>query len=379
MDRSLAPFLPLRARSPRRRARSGRALRWRLPRQLHLYADLARGILRALWRRRRLRVGLLVLAVLAALLSAGWVGLRHSSLAAVTHVQITGVRGPDAAAIEAALGGAARRMSTLDVHLGALRAAVAPFATVRDVRASSSFPHTLRIHVIEQLPIAALAASGTRTAVAADGVVLGPALVSGSLPTLATSLLPAPGTRLSDGSSRAALAVLAAAPAPLARRIARAETGSQGITLVMRGGLSAYFGDTSRPHAKWLALALVLANERSAGASYIDVRVPERPAAGYPPGTGPPSSGEASQSNQPTTEAGGTQASIAAALAAGLAKAVGQEQASGSAAASAEPRRGTGGSSEAGTSAAAESGSSARAESGSGAGAEATPGAAGGH
>ena len=49
----------------------------------------------------------------------------------------------------------------------------------------------------------------------------------------------------------------------------------------MRNGLLVYFGDAARPHAKWLSLARVLADPSSAGASYVDVRVPERPAAGF--------------------------------------------------------------------------------------------------
>ncbi len=52
-------------------------------------------------------------------------------------------------------------MSTLDVTPGALRAAVAPFPVVREVRATASFPHGLRITVVEQLPVAALRSGGT--------------------------------------------------------------------------------------------------------------------------------------------------------------------------------------------------------------------------
>ena len=73
-------------------------------------------------------------------------------------------------------------MSTLDVHAGRLRAAAASYPVVRTLRLTPSFPHGLRIHVIEQPPVAALTVSGARTAVAADGVVLGPALLSGSMP-----------------------------------------------------------------------------------------------------------------------------------------------------------------------------------------------------
>ncbi len=113
-----------------------------------------------------------------ALLGGGWLWLRDSPLVSVEHVQIAGVQGPDAAGIDAALSAAAQRMSTLDVNVGALRAAVAPFRVVRGLSVSTSFPHGLRIRVIEQPPVAALTVAGVRTAVAADGVVLGPGLLS---------------------------------------------------------------------------------------------------------------------------------------------------------------------------------------------------------
>jgi hypothetical protein len=70
--------------------------------------------------------------------------------------------------------------------------------------------------------------------------------------------------------------------------VERAYGGSKGLTLVMHGGLRVYLGDASRPHAKWASLARVLADPGSVGASYVDVRVPERPAAGFPAGVTPP-------------------------------------------------------------------------------------------
>src|SRR5439155_5503304 len=177
----------VRPRSGRARpARHGRRAHGpsRLTTALSQAAAAAQALLRMLWRRRRLRIALLVCVIVAPLLGGGWLWLRHSSLVAVRDVRISGVHGRDAAAIDAALVRVARQMSTLDVRPAALRAAVAPFRVVRDVRATASFPHAMRIRVIEQPPVAALAAAGARTAVTADGVVLGPALLSGRLPTL---------------------------------------------------------------------------------------------------------------------------------------------------------------------------------------------------
>jgi cell division septal protein FtsQ len=286
-------------------------LRWR---GVSVPARLAGACLRVLRGHRRLRVAVLLTLICSPLLAGGWLWLRHSSLVSVDHVRVSGVQGPDALAIEAALTDAARHMSTLDVRPGALRAAVAPFRVVREVRVSVGFPHSLRIRVIEQLPVATLVVGAARTAVAADGVVLGPALLSASLPVLHGVTEPGPGQRVRVGSELGALSVLGAAPAPLARMLASAFTGSRGLTLVMRGGLLAYFGDGSRPHAKWLSLARVLADPTSAGAAYVDVRVPERAAAGFAAGGAPAGTAASEQTGAEST---------AATLAAGLTTAAG--------------------------------------------------------
>jgi cell division protein FtsQ len=284
--------------------------------------SLARGGWSFLLHRRRLRLGLVAGLLAAAVLGGGWTWLRHSPLVSVEHVRISGVRGPEAGGIEAALLLAARRMSTLDVRSGSLTAAVAPYRVVREVRATPSFPHGLRIRVIEQLPVAALITPGGRTAVAADGVVLGPALLSSALPLLREESSGSAGGELVGqhvrGSSLlGSLTLLGAAPAPLARAVARIYMGPQGVTAAMRNGLLVYFGTAARPHAKWLSLTRVLADRSSAGATYVDVRLPERPAAGFP-GSGP---SEAAASA--LTPSSPSDPSTAAELAAGLTSALG--------------------------------------------------------
>lgn len=236
---------------------------------------------RPVWNRRRARLALICVLASLPLLAGGFLLLRHSSFVSVQRVHVSGVHGPESQAIESALTAAARHMSTLDVKAGALQAAVAPFRVVSGVKAYPQFPHGLRIRVTEQLPVAALQVGSIRTAVAADGVVLGPALLSSSLATVGGFRLLNPGERVHDGGLLGALTVLGAAPSPLARLIVRVYSSPEGLTVAMRNGLLAYFGDATRPHAKWLSLARVLADHSSAGAAYVDVRLPARPAAGF--------------------------------------------------------------------------------------------------
>src|SRR2546421_1559423 len=161
-------------------------------------------------RPRRLRV--LVLAGVAALLvAAAWYWGRDLSLWSVDHVRVTGATGQDAAQIEAALQSAAHRMTTLHVRTGDLRDAVARFPVVKSVRVHSSFPHGLRIEVVENVPVAALAAAGRPVAVAADGTLLRDCPVDG-LPLVPAHAVPS-GERVTDAQAVGAIALAGAAPA----------------------------------------------------------------------------------------------------------------------------------------------------------------------
>jgi cell division protein FtsQ len=276
-------------------------------------------------RARRLPLRLMVYAALPLpLLGGGWLWLRDSALASVEHVHVVGVRGPQAIAIRDALDAAARRMSTLDFSAAALRAAVARYPQVQSVSASGGFPHTLSIRVRERQPVATLVGPGVRTAIAADGTVLGPALASAALPTIAAKGSPAAGARVREYLSWAAARALGAAPPRLLGYVARVYEGGEGLTLQMRNGLIVYFGDATRPHAKWLSLARVLASSAAAGALYVDVHLPERPAAGFTqPGSAQASAPQGAQASALTPAQAASGDPAAAKLAEQLSREVG--------------------------------------------------------
>jgi cell division septal protein FtsQ len=138
----------------------------------------------------------------------------------------------------------------------------------------------MRIRVIEQVPVAAIVVGGHTIAVAGDGTLLHDVVPSASLPMIPLRVPPG-GPRLSEPEALQAVAVLAAAPFQLLGRISQVTTvPSHGLVAQLRNGPSVYFGDTTRLPAKWVAVAAVLADSGSAGALYIDVTDPERPAAG---------------------------------------------------------------------------------------------------
>ena len=102
---------------------------------------------------------------------------------------------------------------------------------------------------------------------------------SGDLPELRVDSPPASG-RLGGDALQEALTI-GAAPAPLRALVAKATMSSDyGVVLTMRGGIEMRFGTGADADAKWAAAAAILADPNVTSLSYIDVRVPERPAVG---------------------------------------------------------------------------------------------------
>lgn len=232
--------------------------------------------------RRAVRA-LVFLGGLAALVGAGYLGLRESSLVQVREVYVTGVTSSQEARVRAALRRAALGMSTLAVREDELRAAVAPYATVADLRLDPEFPHGLSIDVVERVPAALAVAGGTRVAVDGDGRLLRGVGGQADLPVVRVRGA-LTGDRVRGRAARAAVAVLAGVPGPLRGRVERVTSGPRGLTLDLRDGPDLVFGSAARVRAKWLAVSRVLAASTAQGATYIDARVPEWTAAG---GVGP--------------------------------------------------------------------------------------------
>jgi cell division protein FtsQ len=258
-----------------------------------------------------MRLALVTTIVLAGLLFGVWTWLRDSSLVGVDRVTINGATGADAAAIRSALRSAARNMTTLDVHMNQLRTAVAPFPEVKRLEVRTIFPHRVVIDVIEQRPVALLEAGTREIPVASDGTILRSVPATLSLPTVAVSVPPV-GRRLPAGRAANAVALLAAAPYQLLAKISQVTTvAGHGLTAQLRNGPSIYFGDRTGLAAKWMAVTAVLADPGSAGASYIDVTDPERPAAGAGSGGGTSSgtSASASATSGTASDIGGGDAS----------------------------------------------------------------------
>ncbi len=237
----------------------------------------------------RLRRYLVVAALLAGALVAAYYGwFRYSSHVKVQQVSIVGVTGPDAERVRARLERVGLEMTTLHVREDELRQAVAAEPSILSLQATPDFPHGLRIDVTENHPVAAIDIPGSgRVPIAGNGTLMPGHKSDGAIPHVKIQGSARVGrnggsaARLADDRAEPLVRVAAAAPPALLRRSATIERRrGEGIVVTLRNGPRVMFGDASRARDKWHAAAGVLASRDAQGASYIDVRLADRPVAG---------------------------------------------------------------------------------------------------
>jgi cell division protein FtsQ len=222
-----------------------------------------------------------VLGAVLLALGAGYLfWLRDSSLVAVDDVDVVGVTAGEREQIVAELTAVAEQMTTLNVDRDRIERVAAGYPTIRSVSIDPNFPHGMRIEVAERPPTMLVRGGGREVPVAADGTLLvGVPAPEDGLPALEVDEVP-PAGRLGGEPLEQAL-VAGAAPDPLRPLIERIDhTEEDGVEITLRGGIPVRFGSASDAEQKWAAAAAVLADPKLDAVTYVDVRVPERPAAG---------------------------------------------------------------------------------------------------
>jgi cell division protein FtsQ len=244
-------------------------------------------VLRHEGRRRRTR--LLWVAGAVGLVLAG-IGVTRTPVLDVDHVVVTGAAHTGAEVVQDAAG-IAPGDPMVDVDSGRAAAAIRELPWVERVAVHRRWPGTVRVEVVERIPVAVVAAGQNR-----DGAPqLG--LVDGSGRLLAHVLAPpagvvalegveapaAPGESL-DPASADLLRVARALPAGLAARAASVAPAADGVELRLRPMAAGTqlapivrLGPLTELDAKFLALQTVLAQADLAGVAVIDVRVPDAP------------------------------------------------------------------------------------------------------
>ena len=229
---------------------------------------------------------LLVVLVTLGLVGSGvgaYLGARETGVFALDRIDVDGASRATAARIRAALrpyvGESLVRFDRTDAER---RLAAVP--EVADVHFDRDFPHTLRVRVRLERPVAVLRRGGDAWLVSSSARVLEP--LKRPYPRLPRIWLPSSADIAVNATLSGTGAAGVAAVAPLrtlrlGARVRQVVTGDGELTLVLSSGTKLRLGDTGDLRLKLAIATRIL--PLTHGAAYVDVSVPERPVAGYNP------------------------------------------------------------------------------------------------
>jgi cell division protein FtsQ len=226
--------------------------------------------------RRRLRVLLVVAAVLA-LLALAW-GVSVSPLLDVDHLQVRGLHRVTAAQVEDAGG----------IHHGDAMAWLDPGRAVRGIEAlpfvrratvTREWPDTVHVTVVERRPVAWVAGPTGKVVVDGTGRVLESVADAppGMPQLLGAKFVPGTGATISPvGGAR----VAAGLTGLLVVGTRSVTTTATGVTLQLANGPEVRMGSPDRVGVKLRAALAVVAATAGTDVHYVDVSVPTNPVAG---------------------------------------------------------------------------------------------------
>jgi cell division septal protein FtsQ len=233
----------------------------------------------------------LVIGASLVVVAAGLYGLaRETSMFAVRSIEVQGAPPALAAEVRAELHSFDGR-SLVSLNGDAVEQRVNDLAAVRGSVVDRSFPHTLRIRVLPELPVAVLRRGTESWLVSARGRIVAtiPLRARRDLPRiwLPSRTQIAKGAFLTDEPGALAARSLAAfVGSGFSNRIAFVRALDGQITLGLRGGLEIQLGapiDLRLKVAIARGILPALALPRAGGPDYLDITVPERPVAGRNP------------------------------------------------------------------------------------------------
>jgi cell division protein FtsQ len=234
------------------------------------------------WRVLALAFGALVAV------GGSYLVARDSALFAVEAVEITGAPPVVAAEVRAALR-SLEGDSLLRVDLDSVDDRLAAIPSVREARFDRAFPHTLRVTVAAERPVAVLRRGDEAWLVSASGRVIrrlpNPGL--SSLPRIwaPITVAAADGDRLADVPTLRAVHALAALDGShLPARVRQARATDSRLTLHLAAGTELELANDEELGLK-LAVArrvlLALDPSRQGWPDYVDLTVPGRPVVGF--------------------------------------------------------------------------------------------------
>jgi len=235
---------------------------------------------------RPLLVGVIAFALAASGVGA-YFGARETGIFALDRIEVAGAPPAVAARIRAALGVYEGR-SLVGFDRSDASRRLAEVAEVADAHLDRDFPHTLKVRVRLERPVAVLRRGPDAWVVSSSARVL-EHLGKRPYPKLPRIWVPAAtnisvNATLSGVGARGVAAVAPLRPLHLASSVRQVLVGDGELTLVLASGTEVRLGDSGDLRLKLAIARRIL--PRSVGARYVDVSVPERPVAGYNPQVG---------------------------------------------------------------------------------------------
>jgi len=243
-------------------------------------ADRAGGLVRLLPSGRSLAVGFAIVLGAAGL----YVLARVTPVFALSRVEVVGAPPAVAARVRAALE-PLDGTSLLALRGGEVERRLAALTAVASATYDRDFPHTLRVVVRPEHPVAVVRHGADGWIVAASGRVIAAKQAHGhrSLPRVwITSDSPRLGAALTDRFGRRAIRALAlASKADVHGRIRVVRAADHELTFLLASGLELRLGDLRAVRLKLAVASRILPRLLAEGTyAYLDVSVPERPVAG---------------------------------------------------------------------------------------------------
>jgi len=227
------------------------------------------------------RVLLLAFGALAGVLAVLLLA-RETSVFGVDSIEVTGASPGVARQVERTLGDR-KGDSLVGLDLDAARADVLALSTVAGVSFDRGFPHTLRVTVDPERPVAVARQGADSYVLSERGRVIA-RVDRHAKPGLARMWVAKDVTlekgAIVDGDLRVAVeAVTPLAGTHFPGRVVSLTTANDQLTLRLRTGLELRLGDIRDVNLK-LAVAARVIPQLPDGAGYLDVSVPDRPVAG---------------------------------------------------------------------------------------------------
>ena len=226
-----------------------------------------------------------VVARIVAALGPLYLGARETPVFALRELEVSGVSPAVQRSVEAAAKPYVGE-SLVALDQDELRRQLQSLSTVRSVRMDRAFPHTLRIAVVSERPLAVVRRGPDAWLVSEHGRVIRELDRGGETPHECVDRVgheSRVGGTVADEELRAVLDALRRVPSAFPARVSRARVEDEEVTRVLAGGAELILGERTSLPLKLAVAAQVLSTLTAAERGelgYLDVTVPARPVGG---------------------------------------------------------------------------------------------------